>query len=50
MSQVLVEDDPIVVDLRLYGEDLTGLALIKRIRSRAPYAANSLRSQVQRNG
>jgi DNA-binding NarL/FixJ family response regulator len=31
--------DVIVVDLRLQGEDLAGLALIKRIRSRAPHAA-----------
>jgi DNA-binding NarL/FixJ family response regulator len=29
----------IVVDLRLQGEDLGGLALIKRIRSYAPHAA-----------
>jgi DNA-binding NarL/FixJ family response regulator len=31
--------DVIVVDLRLQGEDLGGLALIKRIRSYAPHAA-----------
>lgn len=31
--------DVIVVDLRLQGEDLGGLALIKRIRSYAPHVA-----------
>jgi DNA-binding NarL/FixJ family response regulator len=33
------EPDVIVVDLRLQGEDLGGLALINRIRSYAPHAA-----------
>jgi len=33
------QPDVIVVDLRLQGEDLGGLALIKRIRSSAPEAA-----------
>jgi DNA-binding NarL/FixJ family response regulator len=31
--------DVVVVDLRLQGEDLGGLALIKRIRSYAPHSA-----------
>jgi DNA-binding NarL/FixJ family response regulator len=33
------EPDVAIVDLRLQGQDLAGLALIKRIRSYAPHAA-----------